>query len=113
MEREHQEALQKKGISKPHQDLTATETHPITLIPCGHEPPFWWKREVSESDRRFRIDEKGGDVMPRPEKSEYKAAFLRWQEEPDVFDQNLTDPCKKRAEMALYVTVFYISFLLA
>lgn len=102
IEREQQQALQKKQ-NTPNSEYNANESA-ITVTPCKLQPPFWWKNEVAEAGQRFKFDEEAR-VVPQPDKSEYKTAFPRWQEEPDIFDQNLTDPCKRRAEMALYVKI--------
>lgn len=99
MEREQQQA-QQKNQNTPNREVNADE-NPITITPCKLQPPFWWKHDAVEAGQRFKIDE--ARVIPQPDKSEYKTAFPRWQEEPDIFDQNLTDPCKRRAEMSLYV----------
>lgn len=105
MEREHQEAIHKKS-AQIDSDIKANKTA-ITVIPCEHQPPFWWKHGMSESSAKLKIDE-NLDLVPQPDKSEYKASFLRWQKEPNIFNQNLTDPCKRMAEMALYVNCFKI-----
>lgn len=109
MQREQQETLQKKGVA-PNQDINAQENS-ITVIPCKLEPPFWWKHETEESKQRLKIDEESR-VMPQPNQSEYRVAFPRWQEEPNVFNQNLSDPCKRRAEMALYVNLCEYKYLI-
>lgn len=106
MERERRQSELRKGI-KTDQDKDSVET-PVIIVPCKHQPPFWWKQEVSESEGRFRIDAERG-VVPQADKSEYKTEFLRWQKEPDVFAENLTDPCRRRDELALYVFFSFCS----
>lgn len=105
MEREQHQTIYKQYTETDLQ-MNANKT-PITVIPCKHQPPFWWKHDLPESGERLKIDDETLEVMPQPDKSEYKASFLRWQEEPNIFDQNLTDPCKRRAEMALYVNCLW------
>lgn len=104
MQREHLQEIHKKSAQN-ESDINANKT-PLTVLPCEHQPPFWWKHGMPEGNARLKMDEKF-DLVPQPDKSEYKASFLRWQEEPNIFVQNLTDPCKRRAQMALYVNCLF------
>lgn len=71
----------------------------VTIAPCRHTPPFWWKSQAEADDGKGPSSKE--PVSPIAGSTEYKSAYVRWQEEPNVLAQSSMDACERRDALLL------------